>query len=119
MLALLIWICEQREKTRRYKIGWLQKTARGKIGLIYSIICYVEYGTNFLCEFSHMYEQYHIDLESVFDNGTKLMKQFFDHEVENFVERLRVVVKKADCMGWRYYDAISEMSHQAYPLDSC
>ena len=95
----------------------LKKTGSDKIGFIYSMICYMEYGTNFLCEFSRMYDQYHLGLEFVFDNGTK---QSFDHAVKNLFERLRVVIKKADCIGWRYYDAISKMLHQAcYPLNSC
>ncbi len=33
-----------------------------------------KYGTDFLCEFGNMYEQYYCSLESVFSNALKLMK---------------------------------------------
>jgi len=43
-----------------------------------------------------MHEQYYLSLESVFDNALKLMKQFPIEEVEDFIESLRKVVRKAD-----------------------
>lgn len=54
-----------------------------------------------------MNEQYYCSLESVFSNVLKLMK--------DFEERLGTVVKKAEYMGWGYYDAISDMLDTAYP----
>ena len=71
--------------------------------------------TDFLCEFGDMYEQYYCSLESVFSNALKLMKTFKYQEVISFEQRLHVVVKKAEHMGWGYYDAISDMLNEAYP----
>jgi hypothetical protein len=95
-----------------------KKATSDKIGLIDLMVYYVECGTDFLCEFGDMYEQYYISLESVFDHALKIMKQFSDHEVQDFIKRLKIVVRKADRMGWGYYDAISEMLDKAYPKDS-
>jgi hypothetical protein len=47
-----------------------KKATNDKIGLIDLMVHYVECGTNFLCEYGDMYEQYYISLESVFDNVT-------------------------------------------------
>ena len=79
------------------------------------MVCYVEYGTDFLCEFGDMYEQYYCSLESVFSNALKRMKSFEYQEVISFEQRLHIVVKKAEHMGWGYYDAISDMLNEAYP----
>ena len=73
------------------------------------MIYYVECGTDFLCEFGDMYEQYYMSLESVFNNALKIMKQFDAPEVGDFTARLKTVVKKAEDMGWGYHDAISLM----------
>ncbi len=91
-----------------------KKATSNKIGLIDLMVYYVECGTDFLCEFGDMYEQYYISLESVFDSTLKMMKQFETQEIQDFIERLCTVVEKADHMGWGYYDAISNMLNQAY-----
>ena len=43
------------------------------------------------------------------------MKTFEYQEVISFEQRLHVVVKKAEHMGWGYYDAILDMLNEAYP----
>ncbi|WP_375333150.1 MULTISPECIES: hypothetical protein [unclassified Candidatus Tisiphia] len=63
------------------------------------MVYYVECGTDFLCEFGDMYEQYYISLESVFENTIKIMQQFDETEMGYFIQRLHVVVKKAEHMG--------------------
>jgi len=68
----------------------------------------------FLCKSGDMYEQYYLSLESVFDNALKLMKQFLIEEVEDFIESLRKVVRKADHTGWSHHDTISDILNQAY-----
>lgn len=96
-------------KDAKKAISDYKKATHDPIGLIDLMICYVEYGTDFLCEFGDMYEQYYCSLESVFSNVLKLMKNFEHTEIANFENRLRSVVKKSRHMGWGYYDAISDM----------
>ena len=102
-------------KDAKKAISDYKKATNDTIGLIDLMVCYVEYGTDFLCEFGDMYEQYYCSLESVFNNALKLMKAFEYQEVISFEKRLHVVVKKAEHMGWGYYDAISDMLNEAYP----
>jgi hypothetical protein len=92
-----------------------RKATSDKIGLIELMVYYVECGTDFLCEFGDMYESYYMSLESVFDNALKQMKQFEDHEIDDFIYRLKEVVRKANHMGWGYYDSISDMLKDSYP----
>lgn len=102
-------------KDARKVLSDYKKATNDKIGYLDLMVYYVEAGTDFLCEFGDMYEQYYMSLESIFGNALKLMKQFPDHDVETFIERLRLVVKNASGMGWGYYDSISEMLQEAYP----
>lgn len=92
-----------------------KKATNDAVGLIDLMICYVEYGTDFICEFGDMYEQYYASLESVFGNALKLMKDFENENTFWFVRRLRVIVEKAENVGWGYYDILSEMINDAYP----
>lgn len=79
------------------------------------MVHYVECGTDFILSFGDAYEQYYMSLESVFDNVIKMIKQNDAKAMQKFVDRLRIVVKKAEPVGWGYYDAISEIFDQAYP----
>ena len=92
-----------------------KKALGDPIDLIELMVHYVECGTNFLCEFGDMYEQYYISLESVFEKALTLMKQQEELEITAFISRLGVVVKKARDMGWGYYDTISDLLDEAYP----
>jgi hypothetical protein len=94
-----------------------KKATKDKLGLIDLMVHYVECGTDFLCEFGDAYEQYYISLESVFEHVLKIMKEFEEADMQGFIQRLKVVVKKADeYTGWGYYDAISDMLYQAYRI---
>lgn len=92
-----------------------KKATSDKMGLIDLMVCYVEYGNDFTNEFGDIDAAYYSSLESVFRNALKLMKNFQYQEVIGYVQRLKTVVKKAEGMGWGYYDAIAEMLHDAYP----
>ena len=94
-----------------------RKATNDKVGLIDLMVHYVECGTDFICQFGDMYEQYYSSLESVFEGTLKLMKQYQPQEVQRFVTRLAIVVKKAKYVGWGYYDSINDMFCEAYPDD--
>ena len=64
-----------------------------------------------------MYEQYYSSLESVFEGVLKLTKQCEIQEMQGFVDRLAVVVEKAEYVEWGYYDSINDMLCEAYPDD--
>lgn len=103
-------------KNAKKAISDYRKATNDEIGLIDLMICYVEYGTNHLCEFGDMYDQYYCSLESMFSNSLKLMKKFQYEEIAHFESRLRHVVKNAEDIGWGYYDSIYDMLNIAYPI---
>jgi hypothetical protein len=78
------------------------------------LIHYVECGTAFIEEFGDIPEQYYTSLESVFENALKAMKQFNEIAMENFIQRLRVIIAKADDLGCGYGDTLSDSFHEAY-----
>lgn len=92
-----------------------KKALNDPIDMIELMVYYVECGTDFLCEFGDMYEQYYISLESVFEKVLHLMKQQDESEISAFIFRLCTVVTKANDMGWGYYDTISDLLDEAYP----
>lgn len=102
-------------KDAKKAISDYKKATNDILGLIDLMVCYVEYGTDFLCEFGDMYEQYYCSLESVFSNALKLMKTFEYEEIISFEQRLRAIIKKSEHMGWGYYDTISDIFNEAYP----
>lgn len=102
-------------KNAKKAISDYKKAANDTLGLIELMVCYVEYGTDFSCEFGDMYDQYYYSLESVFSNALRLMKPFEYQDILEFEQRLQVVVKKAEHMGWGYHDSISDMLNEAYP----
>jgi hypothetical protein len=93
-----------------------KKATSDTLGLVDLMIYYLECGTNVLCQFGDMYSQYYRSLESVMESVIKIIKQFDPDEAEGFIKRLRVVVKRADKMGWGYYDNISYMLKHAEPV---
>lgn len=103
-------------KDAKKVISDYKKATNDILGVIDLMVCYVEFGTDFLCDYGDMYEQYYASLESVFDNVLKLMQKIDLKHISYFEDRLRTVVKKASGMGWGYYDAISEMLDKAYPI---
>ena len=102
-------------KDAKKAISDYKKATNDKLGLIDLMVCYVEYGTDFSCEFGDMDEQYYYSLESVFSNILKLMKPFEYGEILSFEQRLQAIVKKSENMGWGYYYAISAILDDAYP----
>ncbi|MCF6766646.1 hypothetical protein L3V82_12785 [Thiotrichales bacterium 19S3-7] len=95
-------------------ISNFRKASNNPIGLIDLMVYYVECGTEFLCEYGDMYEQYYMSLESVFENVLKKLKVYEVDQIADFIARLEKVVRKAYDMGWGYYDNISYMLNNAY-----
>ncbi len=102
-------------KEAKKAISDYKKASGDEWGTLELMVYYAECGTDFLCEFGDMYEQYYNSLESVFDNALKLMKKSSLNEIQEFVNRLEKVVWKARHMGWGYYDNISAMLQRAWP----
>jgi hypothetical protein len=92
-----------------------KKATGNKIAIIDLMVHYVECGNDFTLQFGDLDEPYYASIESVFESALKLMKTFDDHEVDDFIARLKEVVRKADGIGWGYHDAIEEMMSKAYP----
>ena len=100
---------EAKQVLSRYK-----KATHDRIGLIDLMIYYVECGTDFLDEYGDMYESYYASLESVFNDILKLIKQYPDEEIQDFIERLKSIMKKSDHMGWGYPDSLSQSFQESH-----
>lgn len=72
------------------------------------MIYYVECGTDLLEEYGDMSESYYASLESVFDHVIKLIKHYHFEEVQDFIERLKNIMKKSEHRGWGYEDSLSQ-----------
>lgn len=110
------WKESQKINLREAKqvLSHYKKATNDLIGLIDLMIYYVECGTDFLCEYGDMYEQYYMSLESVFDDVLKIMKQYPREEIQDFIERLKIILKKSDHMGWGYHDTLSQSFQNIY-----
>lgn len=110
------WKASQQISIREAKkaISDYKKASANAIHLIDLMVYYVECGTDFSCEFGDMDETYYASLESMFDKAVTLMKKQALYNVEDFIRRLEVVVRKASSFGWGYYDIISEILKEAY-----
>lgn len=101
-------------KDAKKVICYYKKATDDIVGLIDLMICYVEYGTDFLCEFGDMHDQYYYSLESVFNNALKLIESSEHKDMLSFKKRLNDVVKKSEDLGYGYYDSISDMLNEAF-----
>ena len=102
-------------KEAKKAISDYKKATNDRVGVIEWMICDVEYGTDFLCGFGDMYEQYYSSLESMFEKVISSIKTLQKQEKDTFIQRLYAVVKKARNTGWGYYDTISDMLDEACP----
>jgi hypothetical protein len=92
-----------------------KKATNDEFSIIDLMIYYVEVGNDFTCEYGDMYEQYYISLESVFDQAIDLTKKHDETMVYHFIERLYFIVRKANGLGWGYYDALHDSFSKSYP----
>jgi hypothetical protein len=93
----------------RKAISDYRQAVNDPIGLVDLMVFYVECGTGFTCEFGDIGEQFYNSLESMFAQSLALMKKHPAEEMDGYVAKLRDVVRRADGIGWGYYDTISEM----------
>ena len=92
-----------------------KKATNDEFSIIDLMIYYVEVGNDFTCEYGDMYEQYYISLETVFDQSIALTKKHDETMVYHFIERLYFIVRKANGLGWGYYDALHDSFSKNYP----
>ena len=104
-------------KEAKKQISLYTKATSDPLKVIDLMVYYVECGTDFLCTFGDMYEQYYTSLEDVFESIIKKMERFDNVTVNQYVDRLEVVVQKAKNTGWGYYDTISYMLLESYSPD--
>lgn len=84
------------------------KKATGNIdGVLDLMIHYIECGTQFTLAFGDIDEGFYNSMESMFENVLKLMSS--NNYSEDFLSRVKGVVKESQDMGWGYYDNISYM----------
>lgn len=91
-----------------------KKASSNPINLIDLMVYYVECGTDFSCEFGDIDEPYYASLESMFEKAVALMQKQPAYDIEDFIRRLKVVIRKASSFGWGYHDTISDIFEKAY-----
>ena len=101
--------------TARKAISDFKKASGDITGLLELMVFYVEQGNDFTLEYGDMDEQFYSSLESMFDGVIKLLLKSDQKLVDLFLPRLQTIVKKANGMGWGYYDYIAGSLDEAFP----
>jgi hypothetical protein len=92
-----------------------KKTANCADGTLELMMFYVECGNNFTVDFGDIDEQFYYNLETMFQKVVDQVKNSNQKVINNYLPRLKKVVKDADGIGWGYYDCIEESLKAAFP----
>jgi len=80
--------------------------------LVYAFEC----GNNFTCEYGDMDEPFYDSMIRLFNLAVDTLAALDPPLADSFIRRLSTAVKKANCIGWGYYDAISEVLGERFPV---
>ena len=101
--------------TGRKAISDFKKASGDTTGVLELMVYYIEQGNDFTLNYGDMDEQFYSSLESMFDGVIKLLLKSDQKLVDLFLPRLQTIVKKANGMGWGYYDYIAGSLDEAFP----
>lgn len=102
-------------KDAKKVISDYKKATNNTMGIIELMIHYVEIGTSVSNKNGGMYTAYYASLVSVLNTALALMKKFEQSEIQDFIERLKIIIRKSDDTGWGYYDHLLYLLKQNYP----
>lgn len=74
-----------------------------------------ECGNQFTCDYGDIDGPFYDSLIRMFDSAVKIVAKLEENTAAPFIGRLGMIVKKADGIGWGYYDAIAERFSEAFP----
>ena len=98
-------------------ISQYRKAVGDPKGILELMVCYVECGNDFTCEFGDIDEKFYYSLETMFEKALQALDKSDKETVEEFLPRLQDVVEKAEGIGWGYYDTISDLLAEYFPSE--
>ncbi len=96
-------------------ISQYRKAVGDPKGILELMVCYVECGNDFTCEYGDIDEKFYGSLETMFEKALQALGESDKETVEEFLPRLQDIVEKAEGIGWGYYDTISELLAEYLP----
>lgn len=90
--------------------------ARGEPGeLLDLMLYYVECGTEMTLDYGDMDEPFYSSLESMFDRAMTQMEGSDVETTTRFLPRAVRIVRRADGLGWGYYDYLADRLYRSFP----
>jgi hypothetical protein len=99
----------------RKAISDYKKATKDPIGTLDLMTYYVECGTQFTVDYGDIEEGFYASLESMFTQVVKTIQNSDQETIDQFLPRLKGIVRQARGIGWGYYDAISDTLEEAFP----
>jgi len=101
-------------KAAKNALTQYQKIVKDQFGLIDLMLHYVECGSNFSVDFG-VYESYHISLESIFAKALKLMKQYPNDDIKDFLNRALFILEFTRDKMWEgHYGRMQKIFDELY-----
>jgi hypothetical protein len=92
-----------------------KKALGDSMGLAELTVYAAECGNQFTCDFGDIDEPFYDSLSRMFESAAKLVSTLEAKDAGPFIIRLGVVVQKADCIGWGYYDSVADIFSELFP----
>ena len=92
-----------------------QKATNDPIGIIDLMLHYVECGTEFATTYSYGDEEFYENLDEMFTQAVKMIKQNSQEVIDKFLPRVKKIVDEAEGIGWGYGDGINDTFELAFP----
>ena len=85
------------------------------LGLAELTVYAAECGNQYTCDCGDIDGPFYDSLIRMFNSAAKIVATLDTNDAKPFVARLGTVVKKADGIGWGYYDCIADIFSEAFP----
>jgi hypothetical protein len=92
-----------------------RKALGEEVGIAELFVYAAECGNQFTCDYGDIDESFYDSLIRMFDSAVKHVSALDAKAARPFVARLAVIVKKAEGIGWGYYDCIADSFCGAFP----
>jgi hypothetical protein len=99
----------------RKAIADYRKALGAPSGLAELLVYAVECGNQFTCDYGDIDGPFYDSLERMFEAAVKTVSDLEAEIAAPFIIRLATVVRKAQGIGWGYYDSIADIFSLAFP----
>jgi len=89
-------------------ISQYRKAINDNLGILELMICFLEYGNNFTCDFGDIDEEFYDSLCAMLDSILTELKKHESNIRKKFLPRLISIRDSANGIGWGYYDYLNE-----------